>query len=355
MIITIIRLINAVINLLFKQDLKSCSNCNNYLVSVLIPARNEEKNISNILNDLRNQNYKNIEIIVFDDNSSDNTLEIVKSIANIDERVNFITSEILPEEWLGKNYACHSLALKAKGDFLLFLDADVRIKNDIINKAVTELIKNNLGLLSIFPKQIMLTKGEFFTVPIMNYILLTLLPLVLVKKTKFPSISAANGQFMLFEQNIYFNFLPHKKVRNKKVEDICIARYFKNNNIKISCIVGNTDINCRMYTSYQDAITGFSKNLKMFFGNSILITIVFWLITSFGFLAVFVVFGLIAMLFYFLIIIFIKIIVSYVSRQSIFKNLIFSILQQISLGLIIFKIIKNQNNKSLIWKDRNIS
>ena len=110
-----------------------------------------------------------------------------------------------------------------------------------------------------------------------------------------------------------------------------------------------------MYTSYQDAISGFSKNLKMFFGNSILLTIVFSIITSFGFLVILTEYGLMAMLCYLSVIILMRIIVSYISRQSIIKNLIFSILQQISLGLIIFKIIKNQNNKSLIWKDRNIS
>src|SRR5690606_28081384 len=137
----------------------------------------------------------------------------------------------LPKGWLGKNNACHNLAQHAKGKYLLFLDADVRVGDSIIKNTVSFTKKHKLGLLSIFPMQIMETLGEQSTVPNMNYILLSLLPLLLVRNTNFSSLAAANGQFMHFHAEIYPQTLPHQRMKNSKVEDIKIARFYKKNSI----------------------------------------------------------------------------------------------------------------------------
>jgi cellulose synthase/poly-beta-1,6-N-acetylglucosamine synthase-like glycosyltransferase len=144
----------------------------NHLVSVLIPARNEEKNIAKLLNDLLDHDYKNIEILVFNDQSTDKTAEIVTGFSQKDSRVKLINSDGLPEGWLGKNHACHSLSKLAKGKYLLFLDSDVRIGNGIIRQTCTFSDKHKLGLLSIFPRQIMVSAGEKAAVPLMHFILL---------------------------------------------------------------------------------------------------------------------------------------------------------------------------------------
>jgi glycosyltransferase involved in cell wall biosynthesis len=124
---TVLQFLIVVVNLIFKPSLpKRLIQCN-HLVSILIPARNEEKNIGTILNDILSLSYKNIEVIVFNDQSTDKTEEKVKEYATLDNRIRIINSDNLPNGWLGKNYACHSLAQHAKGDYLLFLDADVRI------------------------------------------------------------------------------------------------------------------------------------------------------------------------------------------------------------------------------------
>jgi len=224
---TVIQLLIVVVNLIFNQLIMNSNIHFNGCVSVLIPARDEEKNIANLLNDLQNQEYQNIEIIVFNDQSTDKTAEIVNTKSKTDKRIKLINSNVLPDGWLGKNYACHSLSQYAKGEYLLFLDADVRIKKDIITKTVQFSKNHNLGLLSIFPKQIMFTLGEQITVPNMNFILLSLLPLILVRKSKFPSLAAANGQFMLFNTDTYRKIMPHEKMKTNKVEDIEIARYYK--------------------------------------------------------------------------------------------------------------------------------
>lgn len=350
---SIIQLAVALTNVLFVPKLKPSGSNFNGLVSILIPARNEEKNIANLLHDLQNQDYQNIDVIVFNDLSSDKTEEIVSNIAKTDKRIQLINSDGLPNGWLGKNFACNSLAMHAKGDYLLFLDADVRVKGGIIKNTIAIAEKHKLGLLSIFPKQKMLSLGELLTVPNMNYILLTLLPLVLVFKSKFASLAAANGQFMLFSKTKYFETLPHEKFKNNKVEDIEIARYYKQNNIPIACLLGNYTIECRMYNCFNEAVNGFSKNVVIFFGNSFSVALIFWLITCLGFLVF--LYDLKILILYFSIVLITRTLVSIASKQNVLANLILIIPQQLSLGLFIYKAFTNKLKNQHQWKGRNIS
>ncbi len=355
MIFTFLQFLVALANLLFLQRFPKTTKASNPLVSILIPARNEEKNIGNLLNALQNQPCKNIEMIIFNDQSVDNTASIIIGFAENDRRIKLIESSGLPEGWLGKNHACHSLAKHARGSFLLFLDADVSISGNIIQQTVAFAEKYQLGLLSIFPMQIMKTLGEKITVPNMNYILLSLLPLILVRKTQFPSVAAANGQFMLFHADTYHKFQPHEKMKNSKVEDIEIARWFKQNKIKVGCVAGNKLISCRMYNGFSEAIRGFSKNVTMFFGNSFALASLFWLITSFGFILIFAMFSTSVFLLYVLLIIITRVLISTASNQKIIGNLLLIIPQQITLVLFIYQAFINKIKKQHVWKGRNIS
>jgi glycosyltransferase involved in cell wall biosynthesis len=351
---TLIQLIVALVNLVYIQQPKS-GICNfNGLVSVLIPARNEENNIANLLHDLQNQDYQNIEIIVFNDLSTDRTEEIVTKIAKTDTRIRLANSKGLPQGWLGKNYACHNLSQMAKGEYLLFLDADVRVKGGIITNSIALAENHKTGLLSIFPKQKMASLGEYLTVPAMNYILLTLLPLVLVFKSKFSSMAAANGQFMLFERAKYFETLPHEKFKNNKVEDIEIARYFKQINIPVVCTLGDNTIECRMYNGFDEAVNGFSKNVVNFFGNSFFTAILFWVVTTFGFLVIFSELSTVLFCAFLIVILATRVVITFISKQNIFLNLLLLVPQQLTLGILIYKALICKFNKQLKWKGRNI-
>ncbi len=351
---TLLQLLIAFVNLIFRSKLPKGNLPEKPLVSVLIPARDEEKNIGNILNDILQQDYHEIEVIVFNDLSSDRTAEIVKEYALSDSRISLINSDQLPEGWLGKNWACHSLSEAAKGEYLLFLDADVRVGNGLIVNAVSYAKHFRLAMISIFPKQIIKTFGEKITVPNMNYILLSLLPLILVRKLGFSSLAAANGQFMLFNSKIYRTYRLHEKMKSKRVEDIEIARYLKNRKEKIACLVGDSSIQCRMYSGFEEAVNGFSKNVCTFFGNSVIIATLFWLITTFGFLVVLIELPLLFFSGFMVAFILARIIISIMSEQSIKDNLLFLIPQQISCGLFIYKAFINKNIKSYQWKGRKI-
>lgn len=351
---TAIQLIVALMNLLPGTQLPGTGAASGELVSVLIPARNEENNIGNILQDILNQDYKNIEIIVFDDESEDRTGDIVRGMSAVDKRIRLITSEGLPDGWLGKNHACHSLSKHAKGDYLLFLDADVRIKDNTIGKAVSLAKKHSLALISIFPKQIIETTGEKMTVPNMNYILLSLLPLILVRKSKFTSLSAANGQFMFFHADIYFRAQPHWLMKDNKVEDISIAAFLKKNENNIACLAGDDNINCRMYTGYRDALEGFSKNVIAFFGGSFFMALLFWLVTSFGFIPVLYFLPWKLIVVYFAMYLLTRISVSITSHQGIIDNILYIVPLQVSMGVFILKAFINKYFRKFQWKGRSI-
>lgn len=272
-IFAVMRIMVSVLNFFSRPYLRKNINVDNskykpVMFSILIPARNEEKRISNLLDSIIQQSYTNFEVIVYNDNSFDNTSDIVRNYSLVDERIRVIDGEELPCGWVGKNYACHVLASMARGDYMIFVDSDVYFSSDFLLSLWFYLQKNDFCFLSIFPEQVLITIGEKITVPIMNRVLLSLLPLLFVSVTNFAYLSAANGQCMIFKREVYINNLPHFVFKDSLVEDIMIARYLKKNRHKIQCLLGNGFIYCRMYENYLEAVNGFSKNIRQMFIDS---------------------------------------------------------------------------------------
>jgi glycosyltransferase involved in cell wall biosynthesis len=350
----LMRFLVTAINVIFDPRLRQSVIDEKPFVSVLIPSRNEENNIGNILKDLSNQDYSNIEILVYNDNSIDNTKTIVEQFSGHNPKIKLINAETLPEGWLGKNYGCHILSQYATGQYFLFLDADVRVNNTLIESAIAHMKKHKLGMVSIFPKQQMNTIGEKLIVPVMNVILLSLLPLILVRINKRHSLAAANGQFMLFNTNDYKKKKPHETVKSNKVEDIAIARLFKKDEIKIDCLTGNSAISCRMYTNYNEAVLGFTKNMAAFFGNSYFLSILYWFVTTFGIIFIFIGLPIGYSIGYILIALICRIFISIASEQKIIDNLIYMVPLQFSIAYINFMAIKNNYLKKNTWKGRDI-
>ena len=252
-----IRLLAAFVNYLsFAYLTRAAPLVNEPFVSILIPARNEEDNIGNLLEQLSTLKYSSLEIIVYNDNSTDDTESVVKYWATLQPTIKLINGQEPPQGWLGKNHACHQLSKAATGEILLFLDADVRVKKDLIQRSISYFQKYELHLLSIFPKQIVASLGEKNSVPLMNWILLSLLPLSLIRKSKNKAFSAANGQFMMFNTVTYKTLWPHEKCKSHRVEDIAIMRLFKQKGLAGDTLLGDDDISCRMYVGLDDAIAG---------------------------------------------------------------------------------------------------
>ncbi|MDD3567977.1 MAG: glycosyltransferase family 2 protein [Bacteroidales bacterium] len=354
LIFSLFRFLVALLNYISRPILPYGRVSGTPLVSVLIPARNEEHNIASILGGLLNQTYSNITVTVYNDQSTDETAHLVQQFIKEDKRVSMMMGEELPTGWLGKNYACHRLAMQAQGEYLLFLDADVKVEPHLVENAVAYMQRKRLVLLSMFPRQQLISMGEKLVVPSMNWILLSLLFLRLVRWSTFPSLAAANGQMMLFDAKMYSDFQWHSVVRHSRVEDIAISRLIKRKRLRMATLLGTDDISCRMYGSYTDAINGFTKNVTAFFGGSLVVTVLFALLGTLG--PFIVLFGLpfpFALLF-FTCLIASRIFVTKLSEQSVWINVLLWPVQQVAFLHLVLSAIRFSATKKLIWKGRGI-
>jgi glycosyltransferase involved in cell wall biosynthesis len=323
-------------------------------IAVLIPVRNEEKNISFLLDDLLQQSYKPRQILLYDDQSEDSTPVILQEYEKKHAHISWIAGDDLPPDWVGKNYACYRLAHQADADYLLFLDADVRLKKDLIRDALFYCSKNRLALLSLFPVQKMYSFGEKITVPVMNMILISLLPLILTRKSSWKAFSAANGQCMLFENNIYREQNPHEIVKDIAVEDIEIFKIYKKKKLKTETMLGGKQISCRMYQGFKEAVEGFTKNFLHFFGNTYIFSSLFMIISTLGLVFIVLSMQTSLILLYLLMLLSVKVIVSILSHQNIVQNLVYAPFQLMAMWIIYIHALRFKSGAAIVWKGRSI-
>ncbi|SKB62312.1 glycosyltransferase [Daejeonella lutea] len=324
------------------------------LVSILIPARDEENNILNLLESIRDQEYDNYEVIVLDDSSSDRTFEICEQFSRVNKRFRIVRGKELPKDWLGKNYACYQLAGEARGKFLMFLDADETIVNGLINNTVHRMKFYRLDLLSLFTNQVMVTLGERTIVPLMHYVLLNLLPLRLVRLAKSPAFSAASGQFMMFNADRYREYQWHEQVKMKVVEDIEIMRSIKAVGLRGEALLANGYIFCRMYTSFTEAFRGFSKNLLAGFNNNVIGLFLYLLLVILGPFAIAYILSAELLSFALSLIILSRIMISLMSGQNVWINILLHPAQLVSMLMIAIVSVKKYFTKTIVWKGRPI-
>jgi len=241
------------------------------LVSVLIPARNEENNIENCINSLRNQLYKNYEILVINDNSTDNTGNILARMAAEDSRIKVYNSKPLPDDWYGKPYALHQLSAHANGEILLFTDADTVHYPASISWAVTNMQYLKADMVSGYIGQIFHKFGEVITVPLMFFLTGFTIPLFLNRFTKLSWFSAAIGQYIAIKHDVFKAIGGCESFKKKTSEDIYMSRFVKYKGYSTRFLNITEHINCRMYSGYRSAIEGIGKNIFDFMGKNTLL------------------------------------------------------------------------------------
>jgi len=350
----ILRFAVTIFNFISDPKLRRVNHNYDNLVSILIPARNEEKNILTILKSIERQDYSNYEVIILDDDSNDRTYDICAAFAAKNSAFKVIKGKELTGQWLGKNYACYQLAKQAQGEFLLFLDADEQIYDGLINSAVHRMHFRKLALLSLFTNQQMDTLGELLTVPLMHYLLLNLLPLRLVFLAKNPAVAAASGQFMLFDAGVYRQYEWHKGAKDKIVEDVEIMKQVKVRGFNGESLLANGMISCRMYTDYNTAIHGFGKNFLAAFNYNIFSFLIFLVLLIAGPMIVIMTLNFQLILMMTGLILLTRIMISLESGQNTSINVILHPLQMFSLVLIAFSAIQKYLTKTTEWKGRKI-
>ncbi|MGF7042945.1 glycosyltransferase [Mucilaginibacter lappiensis] len=323
-------------------------------VSVLVPARNEADNILTLLRSIHKQDYMNYEVIILDDESTDDTYAVCSAFAANHPGFKVVKGAKLPDGWIGKNYACHQLAQHADGKYLLFLDADEEVKPGLINSSVHRMHLHQLGLLSLFTNQQMETPGEKAVVPLMHFILLNLLPVRLIYLVKNATVAAASGQFMLFDAAIYHQHQWHNAVKNKVVEDVEIMRLIKAEAYNGEALLANGMISCRMYKSYDEAINGFGKNFLAAFNYSIIGFLIYIVLVIGGPMIVIMTLNLPLIFFMLGLIMLTRTMISLLSDQSAVSNIIMHPLQMLNMLLIAVISIQKYLTKTTVWKGRKI-
>lgn len=237
-------------------------------VSVLIPARNEEHRIPACLESLSRQQTGILEILILDDQSEDGTASVVQECAGKDTRIRLIRGKERPPGWVGKSWACLQLAEEAKGDFLLFTDADTVHEDLSVARGHAAMIGAGADLLSFWPRQLTGTLPEKMLIPFMEILLLVFLPQWM--PGRFSTLGAACGQFILIRRQAYDRLGGHTAVRNHLVEDVALARAARGAGLRVVNRDGRHALSCRMYQSWREIVEGFSKNLRASCDDSLL-------------------------------------------------------------------------------------
>ena len=235
-------------------------------VSVLVPARNEEKNIAQCLDSLLEQTYANYEIVVLDDQSSDGTWTIIEDYGKRHpDRVRAMRGEPLPGSgWSGKTHAMQQLARKARGDYLMFTDADTVHGRQSISWAVTNIEAHGADCISGYVFQELETLGELFIVPTTYIMSAIVLPLWLIGVTHAPGLSFAIGQLIVFRRRAFDAIGGYAAVSGQISDDVAIARELKKAGYREVFLDMRRHVRCRMYSGYRSSFNGISKNLYDF-------------------------------------------------------------------------------------------
>lgn len=250
-------------------------------VSVLIPARNEAATIKRTLRLLLAQDYPHFEVIVLDDASSDGTSEAVRRASSSDPRLRLLHGHPLPSGWLGKAWACQQLFQQAKGDLLLFTDADVCWQPGALSAVVRQFQQSGAHLLAVFPTQETLSWGERLVIPLMGMAILGYLPILAAHHIPWASFAAANGQCLLFERAAYVRIGGHRVVKTSLIEDVSLARQVKRHGLHLRLVDGAGLVSNRMYRNWPEVRDGFAKNIIAGHGNLFFLalsTVFHWLV-----------------------------------------------------------------------------
>jgi chlorobactene glucosyltransferase len=244
-------------------------------VSILVPARDEEDSIGPCVQSLLAQDYGDFEVIVLDDDSRDRTPAVLAGLKT--DRLRVLQGRPLPDDWNGKAWACRQLADAARGELLLFTDADTEFRPETARLAVNAMEALRADLLTAITANRVLTLGEQLTVPFVTWSLLSLLPLIVTRLLPSSAVfTTANGKFMLIRREVYDAIGGHDAVKDDATEDIAIARSARRRGYRWRLLDATPLVNARMYRGLRDAVAGFSKNLFAVFNYRVLVALFVW-------------------------------------------------------------------------------
>ena len=237
-------------------------------VAVLLPVRNEAANIVELVASLKAQTgISDLKFYFLDDGSEDETLELLKREVAGDKRFSISSGQQLPEGWLGKPWALEQLRSEAKADYIINIDADVRLVPKAICVTINLLIDQKLDFVSPYPKQIAKSFGERMVQPLLQWSWLSTVPLRIAEKSGRASLAVANGQFFAVRESALTVVSGYSASKRAVLDDMELARTLLRNGFK-GCVADGSHIaTCHMYNSWAEVKAGYGKSLWSAFGS----------------------------------------------------------------------------------------
>ena len=232
------------------------------LVSIVIPARNEARNIERCVRAALAATYPRLEVIAVDDHSTDETGAILRRIASGDGRLSVVVPTPLPPGWFGKQWACTAGAERSTGEIIAFFDADTQQAPDLVPRAVNGMRSRSADLLTVAGSQEL---GSFWERMIQPQIF----AIMLMRYGGTESVNAstratekiANGQCIFVQRRAYLDAGGHGAVRDKVAEDLALAQLWFTTGRRSFLVLGLTQLSTRMYTSLRELVEGWGKNI----------------------------------------------------------------------------------------------
>lgn len=240
-------------------------------VSVLIPARDEEAAIQKSVAAALASEDVITEVVVLDDASTDGTADVVRAMAQSNDRVKLIHGKPLPTGWNGKQHACWQLAAAATHDRLVFLDADVRLSPDAISQLVRRQDRTGVALLSAFPHQETGTWLEKWIIPMMHFVLLGFLPLARMRASDHPAYASGCGQLFMTTKAAYATAGTHQAIAGSRHDGLKLPKAYREAGLTTDVVDGTDLAECRMYTDTGQVVRGVLKNASEGIANPRLI------------------------------------------------------------------------------------
>ena len=322
-------------------------------VTVLAPMRNEAENVPEFISALSSQmGVRNLNFVIVNDGSTDKTAELLTSVIDGDPRFSVIDSPIQRDGWLGKVSALQSGYESARSEFIITLDADVRLQPNAIMRAISQLERLKLDFVSPYPRQIAQTFAEKLIQPLLHWSWMSTVILRLAEKFPRRSTAVANGQFFVARKNALDAINGFESVSTQILDDIELARSLISAGYRGVVTEGSGIASTRMYSSFDEIRQGYGKSLWKAFGGPFGTVIAIAFLFATGILPVLMILNgyLIGWLIY-LYMVFSREISAIRSRS----NPLFAFLHPLSSALLIYLIIYSWRNRGTIqWKGRTV-
>jgi chlorobactene glucosyltransferase len=246
-----------------RPNLSDVSPVSGPLLSVVVPARNESATIETVVRSVLASTYAPLELLVVDDRSTDDTAAIVLGLAAEDDRLRLVSGAPLPDGWYGKPWACLQGYRSARGQLLLFTDADTRHQPELLARAVGALRAEGAELVTVAPHQRCESFWERVVMPQIWLLLGVRYHPARVNRARREREVIANGQFMLMPRESYQAVGTHGAVRHEVAEDLALAQAFYRAGRRIHFAFAERLMETRMYRSLPQLIEGWSKNVYL--------------------------------------------------------------------------------------------